>query len=167
LEERLHIVEATTVHIPVIREITYVVWPATYLPILGQEQLDYMLNLFYTPEALAAQMNAGHRFIVCYNGDTAVGFASYSEIEPAVYKLHKLYIDTTLQGKGIGRYMVNYIVGDIKQLGAAELRLNVNIHNHVAKSFYAKYGFTVLRDEDIDIGNNYFMNDHVLTKAIK
>jgi ribosomal protein S18 acetylase RimI-like enzyme len=163
----LHIVEATTVDIPVIRDITYRVWPATYLPIIGQEQLDYMLNLFYTPDALAVQMNSDNKFIVCYEGETAVGFASYSEIEPAIYKLHKLYILTSLQGKGIGRYMVNYISDDIQRSGATELRLNVNIHNLAAKNFYRKSGFTVLRDEDIDIGSGFFMNDHVLSKVIK
>jgi ribosomal protein S18 acetylase RimI-like enzyme len=104
----------------------------------------------------------GHRFIICYSDDVPAAFASYGEIEPGIYKLHKIYILTSQQGKGIGRYMINYIVDELKQEGIGELRLNVNIHNHAAMAFYEKMGFRHVRDEDIDIGNGYFMNDHVL-----
>ena len=49
-------VTAGIAHIPLIRELTMQVWPQTYIPIVGEEQVNYMLNRFYTPEALAQQM---------------------------------------------------------------------------------------------------------------
>ena len=123
-----------------------------------------MLNLFYTPEALTQQMTmAGHRFTIGYLEDRAVAFASFSALEPGIYKLHKLYILPGMQGQGIGRAMADHIVAEInKEQPHAELRLNVNIHNAQAIAFYNKYGFRHLRDEDIDIGGGYYMNDHVL-----
>lgn len=166
-KQNLHIKVAGVADIPVIQALTTEIWPPTYIPIIGERQVDYMLNLFYTAEALEKQITEfNHKFIICYTGDQAAAFASYSEIEPAVFKLHKIYILPSMQGKGIGRYMLNYITEDIKAKGAVALRLNVNIHNHPAKAFYSKVGFTHYKDEDIDIGAGFFMNDHVLSLAI-
>jgi len=38
--------------------------------------------------------------------------------------------------------------------------------NNVAKDFYEKFGFIVIKEEDLDIGNGYFMNDYVMQKNI-
>jgi ribosomal protein S18 acetylase RimI-like enzyme len=125
-----------------------------------------MLGLFYTPEALATQMAEGHQFILCYDGSSPVGFASYSLLQPGVYKLNKLYVLPGLQGKGIGKAMVAHITEAIKALDATHLRLNVNIHNTSAIAFYEKAGFYKFKEEDIDIGGGYFMNDFVLELAV-
>ena len=145
-----------------IRALAMQVWPQTYTPILGNEQVSYMLDLFYAPAALEEQMNMWHRFIICYSDDQPMAFASWSEAEEHIFKLHKIYILPSMQGKGAGREILNYIVQEIKKAGATELRLNVNRYNYSAKIFYEKTGFNHLMDEDIDIGNGYFMNDHVL-----
>lgn len=165
--DSLYIKTASLDDIPAIRELNAQIWPQTYVPIIGQQQVDYMLDLFYTPDALKKQMQEyKHKFILCYSGEQPVAFASYSEIEPSIYKLHKIYILPSMQGRGVGRFMLNYITADIKAHGATALRLNVNIHNHPAKAFYNKVGFTHFKDEDIDIGAGFFMNDHVLSLPV-
>lgn len=159
----LSVATATEAHIPLIINLTMQVWPQTYVPIIGEEQVAYMLGRFYSPDALEKQMREyHHKIILCYSNDVPVAFAAYSEIEPQVFKLHKLYIIPGNQGQGIGRFIIEHIIADINAHGAATLRLNVNIHNHAAKAFYERIGFTHFKDEDIDIGNGWFMNDHVL-----
>ena len=159
----LSILNATTVDIPLIRDITKQVWPPTYVPIIGEQQVDYMIGLFYAPGELKKQMEeSGHRFIICYSDGQPVAFASWSEIEKHIFKLHKIYILTGQQGKGIGRFMIGHIVNEIKKECATALRLNVNRHNRSAIAFYKKTGFNHYKEEDIDIGNGFFMNDHVL-----
>jgi diamine N-acetyltransferase len=158
----LSITKATTEHIPLIRSLTMQVWPQTYMPIIGADQVAYMLNLSYTPEALEQQMSAGHQFIICYKEHEAVAFASYSMINPGIYKLHKIYTLPQLHGMGVGKYMIQYITEELKRTHAQSLQLNVNRYNSNAIAFYNKTGFKRLYDEDIDIGNGYFMNDHVL-----
>ena len=158
---------ASTADIVLIRELSQKIWPQTYIPIIGVQQVHYMLELFYSQEALKKQMEeSGHYFILCYEDLEPVAFASYSEIEPLIYKLHKIYTLPEWQGKRIGQYMLRYIVADLKSRGAAALRLNVNRHNYPAKSFYEKTGFKHFKEEDIDIGNGFFMNDHVLELPI-
>ena len=163
----LSVKKATLNDIPLIRELAMQVWPQTYTPIIGAAQVAYMLDLFYTPEALQKQLEQGHHFIICYADGQPSAFASWSEIQPGIYKLHKLYIITTQQGKGIGKFVINHIAAALKQTDAQELRLNVNIYNHSAIAFYGKVGFTQLYNEDIDIGGGYFMNDHVLGMQVK
>lgn len=158
---------ATVADIPLIRNLSFRIWPATYFPIIGEKQVAYMLSLFYSPEILERQMTEqGQTFIICYDDETPVAFAAYSEIEPLVYKLHKIYALPQRQRTGIGQYMLAYIVNDLRSRNATALRLNVNRHNHVAKAFYEKTGFKHFMEEDIDIGGGFFMNDHVLELAI-
>jgi len=57
-------------------------------------------------------------------------------------------------------------VDELRSNSAQALRLNVNRNNHVAKAFYEKAGFHHFMEEDIDIGNGFFMNDHVLELTI-
>jgi len=166
-EKMLSIKNATTKDISLIQELVADVWPQTYTPIVGKEQVTYMLNMFYSAEALKKQMKLlGHRFIICYNNDEPAAFASWSEVQGNIYKLHKLYIIPGQQRMGVGQAMLKHIVEEIKEKGAIALLVNVNRHNLNAKAFYEKTGFTHVIDEDIDIGKGYFMNDNVLTLKV-
>jgi len=122
-----------------------------------------MIDLFYAPAQLIKQMADGHRFLMGYDEAVPVAFASYSSVAPNTYKLHKLYIRLSMQGEGAGKAMLQHIINDIKQnVATVRLLLNVNRYNTPAIAFYRKMGFSVLHDEDIDIGSGYFMNDHVM-----
>ncbi len=152
--------------IPAIREIVLITWPETYGPILSQEQLDYMIDLIYSPASLEKQMQEDQQFILLEEDDKPIAFASYSKgDEASVYKLNKLYALPNQQGKGLGKKLISYVIDEILSKKATTLRLNVNRHNK-AKSFYEKLGFHVVATEDIDIGNGYFMNDYVLEKSL-
>src|ERR1700733_12321114 len=84
------------------------IWPETYGAILPAEQLQYMLNLFYSPASLRKQMiEELHQFLIVEDEDEAIGFASWSlTTDPGVYKLHKLYVLPGQQGKGLGRTLL-------------------------------------------------------------
>lgn len=148
-----------------IRELSLQVWPATYQNILSTEQIEYMMELMYSEAALHQQMKDNHHFQIVYNAGIPIGFASYSEVEPAVYKLHKIYILGLQQGRGTGRLVIEQIINNIRQEGARILRLNVNRHNK-AREFYEKLGFHSVKEEDVAIGNGYFMNDYVMEKEL-
>ncbi|HEX8313419.1 MAG TPA: GNAT family N-acetyltransferase, partial [Flavisolibacter sp.] len=119
----------------------------------------------YSQHALEQQMASGHRFIIVYNAAIPVGFASFNEVEPMVYKLQKIYMLPNQQGRGTGRFTIQQVIADIQPRGAAVLRLNVNRHN-TAKGFYEKLGFKVVAEQNIDIGSGYFMDDYVTEKTL-
>lgn len=147
--------------IPVIKNLANIIWPATYSELITPQQVDYMMELIYSNASLQKQIHNGHQFIVAYEAATPVAFASYSarENNPAVFKLHKIYILPNQQGKGIGKTLINYIVQDIAP--SSSLQLNVNRHNK-ALQFYQKIGFRIIGEEDIDIGSGFYMNDYIL-----
>ena len=125
-----------------------------------------MLDLMYSEASLKDQMIKDEcQFIVVYDEKEPVGFAAYQEIKPGTWKLHKIYILSTQQGKGTGKFVINQILDEIQLRGATALQLQVNRHNK-ARSFYEKIGFTVIEEADFDIGNGYFMNDYVMEKKI-
>lgn len=150
--------------IPVIRQLAMEIWPEAYGDILSPRQLEYMLDMMYSPSSLETQMNKGHQFIIAWQGERAVAFASYSATGTTNhYRLHKIYISTALQGKGIGQQLLVYICNEITAKGALSIELNVN-RNNKAIQFYKKMGFDITREEDNDIGEGFFMNDYVMQK---
>jgi ribosomal protein S18 acetylase RimI-like enzyme len=154
---------ATTDDINTIGYLAQQIWPGTYGNILTEAQLQYMMHLIYSPESLENQMlEKDHSFLILEADEQPVGFASFSLIDPAgVFKLHKLYVLPEMQGNGFGKLMIDYVISFIQQKNAKALQLNVNRHNK-AKTFYERLGFSVIREEDIDIGNGFYMNDYVM-----
>jgi ribosomal protein S18 acetylase RimI-like enzyme len=126
-----------------------------------------MMQLFYSSESLFIQMKEKqHQFIVALINNEPIAFASYGEMgEAGVYKLHKIYVQPALQGKSVGKRIIDYILKHIETYKGTALELNVN-RNNAAKQFYEKLGFSVVREEDIDIGNGYYMNDYVMRKTL-
>lgn len=143
------------------------IWPGTYGDILSSEQLEYMLDLIYNNAALRNQMqHQQHTFLMVEQEDgEPVAFAAYSTVEPGVSKLHKIYVHQKTQGQGIGKLLIDHIVGQLRTQGIHTLRLNVNRQNK-ARFFYEKLGFEVTKEEDIDIGKGYFMVDYVMERPI-
>ncbi|MGZ5255442.1 MAG: GNAT family N-acetyltransferase, partial [Flavitalea sp.] len=147
MENELIIREGDLEDINTIGFIAQQVWPVAYREILTPEQLRYMLKLFYSPEALKKQMITDHHhFLIAELEEEPVGFASFSQLdESGIYKLHKLYVNTTLQSKGVGKALLESVLEEVKQREGTELHLNVN-RNNKALGFYKKSGFTVLRE---------------------
>jgi diamine N-acetyltransferase len=158
--------KASVKDIPLIRQLTFAIWPQTYSQLLTKEQIDYMLELIYSESSLQKQMEIdGCTFIIIYEDNKPVAFASYSQTKPQVWKLHKIYVLATQQGKGTGKFIINFIVEEIKQQNAKALQLQVKRDNP-AQDFYKKLGFTIIETADFDIGNGYFMKDYVMELAL-
>jgi GNAT superfamily N-acetyltransferase len=158
----LSIRNAHTKDIPLIRKLCFQIWPQTYADIISQEQIDYMLDLMYSETSLKKQMTEEScKFILIYDDSEPAGFASYGETEPSVYKLHKIYILPNQQGKGTGKFSIDYIITEIKKDKAKALQLQVNRRNK-ARYFYEKLGFTVIREFDFDIGSGFVMDDYLM-----
>lgn len=149
--------------IPLIQQLTAEVWPQTYAEVLTEDQIAYMLNMMYSEDALMQQMQSGHQFLIADYLGEPVGFASYSSTEKEKqFKLHKLYVITTVQKTGAGKALVWYVMDEVKKLGGNHLILQVNRHNTNAIGFYERMGFTKEQEADFDIGNGFYMNDYVM-----
>ena len=156
--------DKTDVH--VISTLAHAIWPHTYGSILNEAQLKYMLDYFYSEDALKKQMDEGHHFLLALSNAETVGFASYVHSNKAgVYKIPKLYVHPMLHGHGFGKKLLDRIIKDVKPKGATRLTLNVNRNNR-AINFYEKYGFRKTGEEDVAIGEGFFQNDFIMEMDI-
>jgi len=83
--------------VPVAEEI----WREHYIPIIGKDQVEYMLEKFLSAEALVEQINSGYEYFLFSYDYTFAGFAGIYEKDGSLF-LSKLYIDKDFRGKGIG-----------------------------------------------------------------
>ncbi|MFD2514438.1 GNAT family N-acetyltransferase [Pontibacter locisalis] len=164
MTKNINIRKATTPDIPVIKILAEETWEPTYSSILSKEQIDYMFDVIYKEEALQKQMQAGQTFLLLYEQDKPVGFASFSvkDQDEHIFKLNKIYLLPACQGKGYGKLLLGAVEEEVKAQGAHMLDLNVNRYNK-AKDFYKRCGYYVYQQEDIPIGP-YWMNDYIMRK---
>jgi GNAT superfamily N-acetyltransferase len=153
--------KATPNDIPLIDQLAHKIWKEHYPSIITVDQIDYMLNKMYSPEAIQQQMNEGQQFTLVYDNDEPVGYASTSAKDGKNYFLHKFYVDTSKHRKGIGGVLYEHLITGLKP---QSIELTVNRKNFKAINFYFKKGFTIDHVADFDIGNGYFMNDLVMIR---
>lgn len=163
----MKLVKANSEHIPVIIDLTKKIWPVAYGEILSKAQLDYMINKFYNETALRELIQKGHVFYLAQDdNNNYVGFVSYEiNSEPNKTKIHKIYVLPETQGTGLGRQFFELVKEKAIENNQKAIFLNVNKYNN-AIHFYNKLGFTKVKDEVIDIGNGYVMDDYVMEVAI-
>ncbi len=146
-----------------VREIAHLTWPYTFKSILSPDQIAYMLDWMYNLETLTQQHKNGQRFYAIKANERFHGFAAVELNHPQEghSKLHKLYVLPNQQGMGFGKMLLDYIVEELKTVHIETLVLNVNRFNSAVK-FYEKYGFFILKEEVIDIGGGFVMDDFVM-----
>lgn len=165
----MNLIKANSEHIPIIIALTKKIWPVAYGKILSKAQLDYMIDKFYNETALCELMLKGHVFYLAQNDNNEyeyVGFLSYEiNSEPNKTKIHKIYVLPEIQGTGLGRQFFELVKEKALENNQNAIFLNVNKYNN-AIHFYNKLGFSKVKDEVIDIGNGYVMDDYVMEIVI-
>lgn len=126
-----------------------------------------MFQMMYSFEALTLQMQErGDVFLIAYKEGAAIGFAAFQkDFLINETKLHKLYVLPDIQTKGVGKALLQEVELLAQAAGQSSLVLNVNRYNK-ALGFYEHLGYRIFKEEDIDIGNGFFMNDYELKKSL-
>ncbi len=152
---------ATTRDINDIQNMAYITWPVTYKKIISTEQIEFMLEMMYSQEALENQFYEGSQFLIAEVENEVVGFASFGFLKDNIYKLHKLYVNPAVQKSGAGKALLKESIAKIIKLGGKKLELQVNRKNK-AVGFYEKMGFSIVKEQDLNIGEGYYMNDYIM-----
>jgi len=127
-----------------------------------------MLDWMYDVTTLQEQVNTGFLYYIITENGRAVGFLGLEPNFPdADYlRIHKLYILQEKQSKGLGRELFNQSMNVAFDLNCHTLHLNVNRFNK-ASEFYKNLGFKIIKEEDIDIGKGFLMEDYVMELKVK
>jgi GNAT superfamily N-acetyltransferase len=138
------------------------IWPEWYWPVIGPEQLAFMLDAIYNPGSIENQMEGGQEFFILSIENADAGFLAINQTGTA--RLEKLYLKSEYRKNGIGTLMLNFAAEQVMKQGHGQIQLNVNRFNP-ALSFYLRKGFEILRQEDIPFGP-FFLNDFILFRDL-
>jgi ribosomal protein S18 acetylase RimI-like enzyme len=179
------IIPAASTEYETIQKIAHATWPDTFGDILSEKQIDYMLEMMYSLEAMKEQVAKGHVFYLLIEEQTGnlastasndllatatryepVAYFSYQlDYQPGTTKIHKLYALPSMQGKGYGKAMIGKAEAIARDAGQQTLRLDVNYENK-AVGFYEYLGFEKVGRYDTDIGHGYLMEDWIMEKTL-
>jgi ribosomal protein S18 acetylase RimI-like enzyme len=162
------ILDATPEDLSQISELARSVWHASFIDMISNEQIEYMLSLAYTPEKMREDMqNREAKYLKLINGSQLLGFASFRPSNDSGFLLlDKLYVHPAHQRKGYGAELMNQVEEAAEEEGYEGIILAVSRFNKPAIRAYEKTGFEVLRTEVIDIGGGFTIEDHVMRKSL-
>lgn len=133
-------------------------------PLIGKEQNDYMLSLFQTPGAIAAQLAEGYRYYFVRKDGEDIGFTAFYPKQDAMY-LSKFYLYRQERVKGYAHAMMEFVESETRKEGLQAVELNVNRFNSAVR-VYEKLGFEIIREEKNEIGHGFIMDDYVFRKQL-
>lgn len=163
-DTRMSIRVATLADCQLIHDMAWQVFPETYQDIISPAQIAYMMEQMYSIESLRRQMTEERQvYLIACRGDESLGYVSVQPQDKDLWHLQKIYVLSGHQKEHVGKFLFCQAVAYIRchQQGSCRMELNVNRHNP-ALGFYRHLGMRVVRTEDNDIGNGFFMNDYVM-----
>lgn len=159
------IIEAQPSHIKSIRNLAFEIWNEHYPTIIGQEQVDFMLNSMYSEASLKEQLNQVQFYIIQEN-NTSIGFISAEVKEFEQGFIPKCYILKDYRGSGAANLLMQKAFDFLISNNCKTVRLQVNRQNVMAINFYFKIGFKIEKSADFPIGNGFEMNDFIMIKNL-
>lgn len=146
---------------PLIEEI----WGEVFTPIIGGEQVDYMLHTYQSEANIQQEIAEGAKYYLLLEEDIPVGYTAYELQEDALY-ISKIYLKSDLRGKGYSSDIFAWFEEIAKEKGLSRLYLRVNKENTRAIQVYEHKGFEITEKKVSDIGHGFVMDDYIFTKRV-
>ncbi len=147
-------------------ELASAIWHECYAQLLSKQQIEYMVEKFQSAEAMEWQTRQeGYRYFWVKQDNEAIGYLGLQAKEGRLL-LSKCYLAKHCRGTGAGQAMLAYTENLAKELGCHTLWLTVNKGNERAKAAYEKAGMTLVRQQVVDIGGGFVMDDYVFEKPL-
>lgn len=153
--------KASQTDLPPIAELANDIWREHYTPIIGSEQVEYMLKKYQSVSAMAEQISDGISYYSVVLDGKLVGYLSFYRKDEALF-LSKIYVSSGLRGKGIGRQAMEFVIEQAKTMGLAKIQLTVNKYNSGSIEAYKRMGFQTVDEVVVDIGGGFVMDDYVM-----
>lgn len=132
-----------------------------YLPQLGINQCNYMVNLFLSEKAFIEKLEHNHQLSLYYKDDQKCAFTEYLIDEERIF-LSKLYVHKDYRGQGIGQIMLQEVIDYAKIHHKKAIYLTVNKYNEKTIQIYKHLNFKVIDSVVSDIGESYVMDDYIM-----
>jgi len=152
--------------IDIVASLAKEIWTECYTPIIGRDQVEYMLCTFQSKDAISVQIHTeGCRYFLIEEDGAYVGYLGVQSKDKELF-LSKIYIEASRRGKGIGRKSVQFLEHLASLRNLNKISLTVNKNNLQSIKAYEKMGFTNLGSVVQDIGNGFIMDDFKMEKIV-
>lgn len=151
--------------IQIVQTLAKEIWNEHYRKILSQEQIEYMLDLFYSTEKIQEEISNGYSWELVFYNSLPVGFMCL-KFESEKVHLSKIYLHSDVRGKGLGKELIQHAIELAQEKNYFAIYLNVNKYNTDSIEFYKRLGFQIIEEGVFDIGNGYVMDDYIMEKNI-
>jgi len=144
------------------------IWTEHYTPIIGAEQVEYMLEKFQSEEAIFNQINSqGYIYYMAFCEGKLSGYLSIKpdEVAKEVF-LSKLYVEKSFRKKGIAKEFISMLKELYKKPQFNSIWLTVNKNNKGSIAAYHKLGFKIVDEMVTDIGNGFVMDDYKMSMEL-
>ncbi len=143
------------------------VWTEHYIPIIGEEQVEYMLGRFQTVKAMQAQLEDGYDYYIITDEGSRVGYLAVKQEGTDSLFLSKVYVLKSYRGKGLGRKAMDFVRQYAESKELKKVKLTVNKNNKGSIRAYEKVGFVNCGSVVMDIGGGYVMDDYLMEKRVR
>jgi len=154
----------------VISEIAGEIWRDHFTPIIGEAQVEYMLDKFQSAEQICTDMDKNNfiYFIAkcekSHSEGTPLGYCAVVPRDDHLF-LSKMYVKNEHRGRGIAHSFLAEADALCRlEYGLNKIRLVVNKHNSGVIAAYQKMGFEIVDAVKADIGGGFFMDDYVMER---
>ncbi len=143
-------------------KLAHLIWTEHYTPIIGEEQVAYMLGHFHSKQQIQKQIaHQNYSFYLIIDNGQPVGYFGFQLQENELF-LSKLYILSKVRGRGLGKQATNFILQSARREHKHKVYLTVNKYNYGSIEAYYKIGFKKVKELCVDIGRGYKMDDYQL-----
>ena len=149
----------------IIADLGVVIWTEHYTPIIGSDQVIYMLDKFQSVDAIALQIEQGYSYFILLKNEKPVGYLSFVKKEKSLF-LSKIYVLAACRGLGLGKFAMAFVKQKAKESSLNTISLTVNKYNSNSIKAYEKMGFVKAEELVIEIGNGFVMDDFKMVKSI-
>ncbi len=159
-------IKVTTEHqIEIVESLAREIWTGHYTPIIGKEQVDYMLDRFQSKHAISEQIKSGVLYFLMQEGHEAIGYIAVQPRGEELF-LSKIYVKSSRRAQGYGKKAVLYAESVARQRGLRKIVLTVNKNNAGSIRAYEKMGFRNVEALIQDIGKGFVMDDYKMEKSL-
>lgn len=142
------------------------IWNEHFVPIIGQAQVNYMVDKFQSYPALKSQIEKeGYEYYQIYNSHTFAGYIGIHEDKDSLF-LSKLYIKKDFRGQRLATKAFQFLTDLCRERNLKRIWLTCNRHNTNTLNIYDHLGFRITDEQAADIGNGFVMDDYILSYTI-
>lgn len=148
-----------------IARLAEIIWHEHFTPIIGEGQVNYMVDKFQSYSALTEQLKNGYEYYQIYfTGE----FCGYCVIHPEENRLFlsKLYLKKEVRGKHLATQAFQFLKNICRERGLCAIWLTCNKHNDGSLAVYRHLGFQTIDEQEADIGGGYIMDDYIMEYSL-